>query len=73
MSLTPLIPPPRKVSMFLTHIFCLTGHEWSLTYELNFRENTAPHFYSHANDTNFHIKGFKMHHEFILKVSVLGA
>ena len=41
--------------------------------ELNFRENTAPHFYSHANDTNFHIEGFKMHHEFILKVSVLGA
>ena len=41
--------------------------------ELNFRENTAPHFYFHASDTNFHIEGLKMHHEFILKIRVLGA
>ena len=73
MSLTPLPPPPRKVSVFLAHFFCLTAMNDPLPAELNFRENTAPHFYSHANDTNFHIEGFKMHHEFILKVSVLGA
>ena len=73
MSLTPLPPSPRRVSVFLAHFFALLPMNGPLPAELNFRENTAPHFYFHANDTYFHIKGFKMHHELILRISVLEA
>ena len=75
MSLTPLLPSPRRVSVFLAHFFALLPMNSPLPAELNFRENTAPppHFYSLANDTYFHIKGFKMHHELILRISVLEA
>ena len=76
MSLTPLPPSPRRVSVFLGHFFALLPMNSPLPAELNFWENTAPpppHFYSLANDTYFHIKGFKMHHELILRISVLEA
>ena len=42
MSLTPLPPSPRRVSVFLAHFFALLPMNGPLPAELNFRENTAP-------------------------------